>query len=302
MLLGIREGNDGMGNNAEEIKTATQLFDNIVIQCFQDQVIECIDAILSVNDIALDLYFKTLKPLDFTDIDIVNEEIIEEETGYELSSDEDMSEEEEENVLGSLAETGVKMSDDYVFVDEIDAEDDIDNEDWANYLINEKKSTLSKLKGFIGLQDEVTSKNNGSAYSDLDSKNGLYKIRYKYAIGSTKSSSSQRLFCRNMMQWTGRGLVWRIEDIDKASREGVNKQLGHNGNSYDLFKFKGGVYCRHIWKKVLYRLRANTEESENLKDYKTVRKIPPTYNKNPRGSKQAAKPPVRMPNQGAYPI
>ena len=85
MLLGIREGNDGLGNNAEEIKNATQLFDNIVIQCFQDQVIECIDAILSVNDIALDLYFKTLKPLDFSDIDIVNKEIIEEETGYEMS-------------------------------------------------------------------------------------------------------------------------------------------------------------------------------------------------------------------------
>jgi|TARA_R110000744_G_scaffold149643_1_gene262826 hypothetical protein len=86
MLLGIREGSDGLGNNAEEIKNATQLFDNIVIQCFQDQVIECIDSILSVNDIALDLYFKTLKPLDFTDIDIVNKEIIEEETGYEMSS------------------------------------------------------------------------------------------------------------------------------------------------------------------------------------------------------------------------
>jgi len=85
MLLGIREGNDGLGNNAEEIKNATQLFDNMVIQCFQDQVIECLDAILSVNDIALDLYFKTLKPLDFSDIDIVNEEIIEEETGYEMS-------------------------------------------------------------------------------------------------------------------------------------------------------------------------------------------------------------------------
>ena len=346
LLLGIRESGNSLGNNAEEIKNATQLFDNLIIRVFQDQVIECIDAILSVNDIALDLYFKTLKPLDFTDIDIVNEEIIEEETGYELSLKKidgidayktieeaeakaleqgckghhehemngeiwympceshekaSLSDKDEKNVLGSLAESGVKMSEDYVFVDEIDAEHEIDNEDWANALIDEKKSTLSKIKGFIGLQDEITSKNNGSAYSDLDSKNGLYKIRYKYAIGSSKSSSSQRLFCKNMMQWTGRGLVWRIEDIDKASREGVNKQLGHKGNSYDLFKFKGGVYCRHIWKKVLYRLRANTEESENLKDYKTVTNIPPTYNRNPRGSKQAAKPPVRMPNEGAYP-
>ena len=172
MLLGIREGNDGLGNNAEEIKNATQLFDNIVIQCFQDQVIECIDAILSVNDIALDLYFKTLKPLDFSDIDIVNKEIIEEETGYELSktccssdSEEELTEEESENILGHLAESGEQMSEEYVFVDEIDEEEDIDNEGWASYLINEKKSTLSKVKGLLGLKDEVTSYKKGNAFS-----------------------------------------------------------------------------------------------------------------------------------------
>ena len=346
MLLGIREGNDGMGNNADEIKVATQLFDNIVIKVFQDQVIECIDEILSVNEIVLNLYFKTLKPIEFSDIDIVNEEIIEEETGYELSLKKidgieayktieeaeakaleqgckghhehemdgelwympceshekaSLSEDEEKNVLGSLAESGVEMSDDYVFVDEIDAEDDVDNEDWANYLINEKKSTLSKLKGLIGLKDEITSKKNGNVFSVLDSPNGEYKIRYKYAIGSSKLSSSQRLFCKNMMQWTGRGLVWTIEDIDRATEEGVNKQLGHNGQAYDLFKFKGGVYCRHIWKRVLYRLRANTEESNNLADYKTTGKIPTKYNRNPRGSKQAKKAPINMPNDGHYP-
>ena len=346
MLLGIREGSDGLGNNAEEIKNATQLFDNIVIQCFQDQVIECMDAILSVNNIALDLYFKTLKPLDFSDIDIVNKEIIEEETGYELSLKKidgieayktieeaeakaleqgceghheyeqdgevwympceshekaSLSEKEEENILGSLAETGVEMSDDYVFVDEINAEDDVDNEDWANYLINEKKSTLSKLKGLLGLKDEVTSKKKGSSFSYLDSKNGLYKIRYTYAVGSRKPSLSQRSFCRNMMNMSDTGIVWTIEDIDKATREGVNKQLGHNGQSYDLFKFKGGVYCRHIWKKVLYRLESNTEPSENLGNYKKTRTIPKSYIKTPRGSKQAGIAPENMPNRGAYP-
>ena len=346
MLLGIREGNDGLGNNAEEIKNATQLFDNIVIQCFQDQVIECIDAILSVNDIALDLYFKTLKPLDFSDIDIVNKEIIEEETGYELNlkkidgieayntieeaeakaleqgceghheHEEDgvvyympceshekasLSDEESKNVLGHLAESGKQMSEEYVFVDEIDQDSDIDNEDWANYLIKEKKSTLSKVKGLLGLKDEVTSYKKGNAFSVLDSPDGLYKIRYKYAIGSSKASSSTRVFCRNMMNMADTGIVWRIEDIDTASREGVNRQLGHKGKSYDLFRFKGGIYCRHIFKKVLYRLRANTEESNNLADYKTTRTIPAKYNRNPRGSKDAAKAPVNMPNDGAYP-
>ncbi|MDB4541718.1 hypothetical protein N9245_00120 [bacterium] len=346
MLLGIREGNDGMGNNAEEIKNATQLFDNIVIQCFQDQVIECIDAILSINDIALDLYFKTLKPLDFTDIDIVNEEIIEEETGYELNlkkidgieayntieeaeakaleqgcqghheHEEDgviyympceshekasLSDEESKNVLGHLAESGEQMSEEYVFVDEIDEDNDIDNEDWANYLINEKKSTLSKLKGLLGLKDEVTSKKKGSSFSYLDSKNGLYKIRYTYAVGSRKPSKTQRDFCRNMMNMANAGTVWTIEDIDRASREGVNKELGHNGQPFSLFKFKGGIYCRHKWKKVLYRLESNTEPSENLGNYKKTRSIPSSYIKNPTGSKQAGIAPENMPNRGAYP-
>jgi len=346
MLLGIREGNDGLGNNAEEIKNATQLFDNIVIQCFQDQVIECIDAILSVNDIALDLYFKTLKPLDFSDIDIVNEEIIEEETGYELNlkkidgieayktkeeaeakaleqgcqgyheHEEDgvvyympceshekasLSDEESENVLGHLAESGEQMSEEYVFVDEIDQDSDIDNEDWANYLIKEKKSTLSKVKGLLGLKDEIDSKKKGSSFSYLDSKNGLYKIRYTYAIGSSKASSSTRDFCRNMMNMASTGIVWTIEDIDKASRQGVNRELGHNRQSYDLFKFKGGIYCRHKWKKVLYRLESNTEPSENLGNYKKTRSIPQSYMKNPTGSKQAGIAPENMPNRGAYP-
>jgi len=376
MLLGIREGNDGLGNNAEEIKNATQLFDNIVIQCFQDQVIECIDAILSVNSIALDLYFKTLKPLDFSDIDIVNEEIIEKETGDELSlkkidgvdvyktkeeaeakaleqgcegyheHEEDgvvyympceshdevvdlkkpcqagyeqygmkmkngkkvpncvpikMNDDEVENVLGHLSESGEQMSKEYVFVDEIDEDSDIDNEDWANYLINEKKSTLSKVKGLLGLKDEIDSKKNGSSFSYLDSKNGLYKIRYTYARGSYKPSFSQRDFCRNMMNMADAGIVWRIEDIDKASREGVNRELGHNRQPYDLFKFKGGIYCRHKWKKVLYRLESNTEPSDNLGNYKKTRTIPKSYMKNPRGSKQAGIAPENMPNRGAYP-
>ena len=33
------------------------------------------------------------------------------------------------------------------------------------------------------------------------------------------------------------GFVYRIEDIDKASASGVNRQLGHKGRKYDLFKF-----------------------------------------------------------------
>ena len=54
------------------------------------------------------------------------------------------------------------------------------------------------------------------------------------------------------------GFVYRIEDIDIASDRGINRQLGHNKQPYDLFKFKGGVYCRHKWNEVLYRLKKGT--------------------------------------------
>ena len=294
MLLGIREGNDGLGNNAEEIKNATQLFDNIVIQCFQDQVIECLDAILSINDIALDLYFKTLKPLDFTDIDIVNEEIIEEETGYELNADlPKLSNEQGKLLLDNLK--GQVMSEDWEEVDDREySEENLSNEIWASASIVEKKSLFTKLK------DEIYAPTNKSSY--LDSKN--YKIRYKYFQKSYTPNiigNSSRDFCEDMMRLTRANVVYRIEDINRASEDGINQELGHDGRPYNLFKFKGGIYCRHAWKQVLYRLKKDTEPSDYLLDYKKTGTIPDSFQKNPWGSKQSAIAPNDMKNKGAYP-
>ena len=294
MLLGIREGNDGLGNNAEEIKNATQLFDNIVIQCFQDQVIECLDAILSVNDIALDLYFKTLKPLDFTDIDIVNEEIIEEETGYELNADlPKLSNEQGKLLLDNLK--GQVMSDDWEEVDDREySEENLSNEIWASASIVEKKSLFTKLK------NEIYAPTNKSSY--LDSKN--YKIRYKYFQKSYTPNiigNSSRDFCEDMMRLSRANVVYRIEDINRASEDGINQELGHDGRPYNLFKFKGGIYCRHAWKQVLYRLKKDTEPSDYLLDYKKTGTIPDSFQKNPWGSKESAIAPNDMKNKGAYP-
>ena len=301
MLYGIKDST-GLGNNAEELKTASILMQNLVIAPFQHLLIDAFDTILAYNQISLKLYFKTLQPLQFIDLENVeDEETKEEETGVKLSEQSELTEEETDNVLGSLAETGVVMSSDYVYVDEIDADEDLSNEDWANYLIKETKTALSKVKGLLGLKDEITSKKKGSSFSYLDSKNGLYKVRYTYAIGSKKASKTQRPFCRNMMNMARAGIVWTIEDIDRASREGVNREFGHNGQPFSLFKFKGGIYCRHKFKKVLYRLESNTEPSENLGNYKKTRTIPKSYIKNPIGSKQAGIAPENMPNRGAYP-
>jgi hypothetical protein len=292
MLLGIKDST-GLGNNAEEIKTASLLMDNTVIRPFQELLIDSFDQILAFNNIALNLYFITLQPLEFTDVDrsVQSDEEIEEETGVKMSSDEpELSVELGEEILHNLK--GEVINDEWELVDELEEGEDISNEDWANICISERKSLFQQLK------DEITSKPNGFSY--LDSKN--YKIRYKYAIGSNKSSNSTREFCKNMMSLSSSGIVYRLEDIDKASRDGINKQLGHKGASYDLFKFKGGVYCRHKWNRALYRLKTNTKPSSDLIDYKKTREIPKTYIKSPRGTKQSEIAPINMPNQGAYPI
>ena len=366
LLLGIRESGGGLGNNADEIQVATDLFLNIVIKPFQDIVVDALDDILATNDIALNLYFKTLKPLDFMDEDTdLTDDQVEEETGIKQEdideqkvevdlkkidnkpvfetiekaeeeaeklgckghheheedgkiwympceshddyptaidlSENELSDELSKEILGSLAETGEKISEDYEYVDELDEDSDYSNEDWANYLITEKKSTLSKIKGLLGLnQDYIDTRPNKA--SQLDSKNGLYKIRYKYAKGMPTKDS--RPFCSEMMKLSSFGIVWRLEDIERASfgrKEEVNVDFRHENMRYNIFTLKGGVYCKHIWKRVLFRLKSNTEKSNNLDDYRKTKTIPKSYLRNPIGSKKAAKPTFKQDGQGRYP-
>jgi hypothetical protein len=80
MLLGIKD-NSGLGNNADELKTASILFDNIVIRPMQEVILEGLNKILSYNDLRLNIYFKTLQPLEFTEPSVQSAAVIEENTG-----------------------------------------------------------------------------------------------------------------------------------------------------------------------------------------------------------------------------
>ena len=286
LLIGVKDGNSGLGNNAEEIKTATLLFDNIVIKPYQQLLIECFDAILAVNDISLNLYFKTIQPLEFTDTeDIVNEEQREEETGVKLSQEE-LTDEEFDVVLDELR--GETISNRWEAVDtrEFQEENELTIEEWANSLIESKQENLEKKS--------IDSKKSGFSYLDKS----LYKVRYRYA--EKYSSGNSRQFCRIMMSRSNRNVVYRVEDIDKASNAGVNKSFGHKGKPYDLFRFKGGPQCGHVWEEVLYRLKSKTMKKD-IRNYKEVDDIPKTYKPTPRGYKDARKAPKDMPNDGHHP-
>ena len=284
MLIGIKD-QTGLGNNADELKTASTLLDNTVIRPFQHLLIDAFDKILSYNKISLKLYFKTLQPLEFTDLENVeDEETKEEETGVKLKQ-EDLSDEEFDIILDELR--GEKISNRWEEVDarEYSSENE-DIEEWATKNIESKEQQLEKRS--------IDSKKSGFSYLDKS----LYKVRYKYSQKYSKGKSRQ--FCRIMMARSQRGVVYRIEDIDKASRAGVNRSFGHKGQAYDLFKYKGGVNCGHFFSEVLYRLKSKTMKKK-IQNYDEVKSIPKSYKPTPAGHKKAKVAPKDMPNNGHHP-
>jgi hypothetical protein len=280
MLIGINQGGQGFSSNADEIKVASAYFYNTTIKPFQELIIDGLDQILAFNSISLDLYFERLTIIDPT------------ETSVNMSADVDLTDEVGDSILEELQ--GEAMSDEWEVVDKREYKD-------TNCSIDEwiaehepKKSMLTKLADYITSFP--------SRDSNLDKS--VYKVRYEYSERYSKPSS--RNFCQQMMSRTTNGVVYRLEDIDKASRAGVNKQLGHKGQPYDLFKFKGGVNCGHYWSEVLYKLKTKKDgkgyvEDKALSSSEEVANIPKSYKPRPYGTTESKIAPIDMPNNGHHP-
>ena len=207
-----------------------------------------------------------------------------------MSSDLDtFSDEEGEGLINSL--TDEAMSDEWELVDKREySEDNEEITDWAKKHIKEKRSLMARII-----------KSNPSADSSLDKS--FYKVRYEYS--QKYSSGRSRSFCVQMMSRTGRGVVYRKEDIDNASFSGVNNSFGHNGQNYSLFKFKGGVNCGHFWSENLYRLKTKTDGTpfvdRGLASSEEVETIPQSAQPSPLGNAISKIAPKDMPNNGAHP-
>ena len=254
MLLGMREGSDGLGNNADEIKTATQLFNSVVIKPYQQLILDAIAPVLLKNKINLDLYFKTLMPIDFVDTENIDNNKGEKEKETGIKED-----------LSSIRED---------FVNKLEGEY-LDESVWELYDESEvgshedEKSALDRIEGMnIGLK-QTLSVEEKSAWGDT----GLYKLRYKY---DGEDSGNSRVFCTQMLKRNEDnkyGMLYRKEDIDKLSSEAPNAGFGLKGAAeYDLFLWKGGPNCKHLWKRMIFfRKRKNgkflpkskTKELEN---------------------------------------
>ena len=252
MLLGIKDST-GLGNNAEELETASILMENTVIQPFQTLLIDAFDTILAYNQISLKLYFKTLQPLQFKDLEnVMDSETMEEETGVKLS--EQLPEDLGNEILKKLIDLGENEDDllaDYNL--EHEAEVDYELEDQLDEVITdlntEDDSTLlAKIWNFVSTGKATPyrdSEQDGT--SKQDSQEGVeFLVRYKYTrrIKSSKTGQS-RSFCDKMMS---ANKVYRKEDILAMDKEAVNAGFGVGGSAtYSIWKYKGGARCQHAW-------------------------------------------------------
>jgi hypothetical protein len=239
LLFGVASTN-GFSSNAEELKNSSILFDNMVIRPFQEELLDAFDSILAYNGVALKLFFKTLQPLEFTDLENTqNEEQVAEETGTELSAH-----------TNPLIDLGEEPQDNWILIDE--KEVDYDTDDEENELLSKepKQSLLNKIVNLVSTGDarpNITSK------QDKTIDGVKFVVRYKY---EGEVTDNPREFCTQMVK---ANKIYRKEDILNMSTQVVNAGWGPKGaDTYSIWLYKGGGNCHHRWNKQVYAVFEGT--------------------------------------------
>ena len=286
MLLGIKD-QTGLGNNADELRTASILFENTVISPIQELILDKIEDILAFNDISLNVYFKTLQPLEFTEGIVADAETKEEETGVKMSTHRP-SDAALDSAFSELEALG----------------EDIDTDEWE--LVDERPVDYAQeeaLDKMLSLASTGTARPNASSEQDGVTDSGLkYKVRYAYAPNSVSSTS--RNFCKKMVD---AGKVYRKEDIIAMGDKVVNdvsaggKGFGPKGDpTYDIWLYKGGARCHHFWmrKTFMSKKKGLGVDAENPNAEISVNKARKAGAELQVNDELVAKRPVDMPNEG----
>jgi len=283
LLFGVASTN-GFSSNADELKNSSVLFDNMVIRPFQEELLDAFDSILAFNGVALKLFFKTLQPLEFTDLENTqNEEQVAEETGTELSAH-----------TNPLIDLGEEPQDNWILIDE--KEVDYDTDDEENELLSKepKQSLLSKVVNLVST---------GSAFPNSKSQqdeliDGVkFFTRYKYVGEVTKN---RREFCTQMIL---ANKIYRKEDIIRMETQVVNAGWGPKGaDTYSIWLYKGGGNCHHRWNKQVYasfegtNIDINSPRARQIAGQKAEK-----YGYVINNPSLVAQRPIDMPNKGFLP-
>ena len=255
LLIGLRDlSGGGLGSNSEEIQVAQKLFSNTTIKPYQDLIVESLNEILETNGISLNLYFKTLDPLDFMDTEVIkSDEVIEEETGVKVDEATEL-----ESMINKTCFNDIKDEELNILADEL-IKGGEDEEIEGYELIDSQLATddedliLSHFEFAMATNARVV-KSTPNKRSEQDTS--LFKVRYKY--DPPQSNKTSREFCKKMVK---AGRVYRKEDLDKNSKANVDFSPYGDGNGYNIWLFKGGPYCKHAFIRNIYLKKNNKKIS-----------------------------------------
>jgi hypothetical protein len=283
LLFGVASTN-GFSSNAEELKNSSILFDNMVIRPFQEELLDAFDSILAFNGVALKLFFKTLQPLEFTDLENTqNAEQVAEETGTELSAH-----------TNPLIDLGEEPQDNWLLIDE--KEVDYNTDDEENELLSKepKQSLLNKI---VNLVSTGTAFPNSKSQQDELIDGVKFFTRYKYVGEVTKN---RRAFCTQMVL---ANKIYRKEDILRMETQVVNAGWGPKGaDYYSIWLYKGGGNCHHRWNKQVYasfegtNIDINSPRARQIAGQKAEK-----YGYVINNPKLVSTRPIDMPNKGFLP-
>jgi len=228
LLFGIASTN-GFSSNADELKNSFILFDNMVIRPMQELLIDAIDKILAYNQISLKLYFQTLKPLEFND------------NGVKDENQKDVALSKEFDLESYLNEIGEDIPEGWVLVDERDVTyEELDELDMQ--LEKTDETLLSKIFNFVSTG---TARPRAKSFQDKTIKGVKWKVRYQYA----GNPNPERAFCKAMMSAKK---IYRREDLENMNSKAVNPGFEHNNEPYNVFLFGGGPRCKHYFKRLTF--------------------------------------------------
>tara|TARA_R110001583_G_scaffold14932_2_gene61973 strand:+ start:51 stop:2018 length:1968 start_codon:yes stop_codon:yes gene_type:complete len=258
LLFGIKSDGGFGSNNADELRDAYSLLNSIVIKPLQSTLLESLDTLFRINGIVdLSIYFKTLQPADFINLDEVDA-IDEQDAGVDIgeSSIEMMKKAIEKYEKKKRKENfnGIEVNDDKVCLEYFD---DIgitlDEDEWFEAHVETVDNNSIDKNYHEFAYAPAGTPNAISKASDI----GMFRLLYRYSqtlsINNKTGKVSSREFCQKMVAKSVAGTLYNLEDLEKASTKSVNKGFGPNGsNTYNIALYCGGSNCRHKWERVWY--------------------------------------------------
>lgn len=279
LIHGIRESN-GFGSNKDEMLVGLEIFNNQVIKPYQRIITNTFSPILG-SDLKIEMNNV------FDDVTVVVEPTVqtaELKKKVVADAENDFSDEEGREWIDVLKEKA-----EYIDLDEWQL---VSEED-----VTDPKNELQYTSEFFAKRNKMPSMSD--AKGDKESKwgdVGLYKLRYAY---SQNISENSREFCREMVQMSQLGAIFRYEDIEAMSRAGVNKSFAPAGqNFYSLFEYVGGCFCHHFWKRLIYIRKRDSKgrilPNDGLNNEKRVGNNPYVPQKGIEGTA-----PINRPDRGS---